>query len=270
MSKITFIWHDCFVVETNAANFVFDYWLDADGKAADFPSFLQSLSPAKPLYVFVSHGHKDHFNPAIFGWAGRFREIHYFVSKDVAKRIRHITSETSVYTGPKVAPSSVTEMRPGNVYADGIVTALAFPSTDIGNSYMVEVGSLRFFHAGDLNAWIWLDESTPEEVNKAKGDYLACLREISSYLLEKGGDAKIDYCFFPVDSRIGRDYFTGAKIFVEKFNVCRFFPMHFDLGDDEERNRRRKDAIEFNFYANPQRGEYIPLVLNGSGYLSAD
>ncbi|MDE6391922.1 MAG: MBL fold metallo-hydrolase [Muribaculaceae bacterium] len=268
MVKITYVWHDCFVVETESAMFVFDYWLDADGTPAEMPEVLASADRDKTVYVLVSHGHKDHYNPAVFSWVAAFRDVRYVVSRDVMKRIRHVVSATSVYSGPKVDPECVSALRPGERFSAGGVVIAAFPSTDIGNSYIVEADGHRFFHAGDLNAWIWKDESTEAEVRKAMGDYRACLRDIRAYL-DHAADQAIDYCFFPVDSRIGTDYFTGASIFVREFDVRKFFPMHFALGDEEERSRRRTDALRFCLYANPERGEYIPLAWPGALYVDA-
>lgn len=274
MTRISFIWHDCFVVEMPAANIVFDYWLDSTGSDNAFPKFLENLDHEKPLFVLVSHGHKDHFNKAVFEWSSDFPKIHYIVSGDVGKRIRHILSPTSVYNGTKISPDSVTVLRRGESLSLHDVRIHAFPSTDIGNSYMVEACGHRIFHAGDLNAWLWLDDSTDTEIKKALGDYKACLREIRNYIdsagaLEACGSRKIDFCFFPVDSRIGREYFTGARMFVREFDVCHFFPMHFDLGDESERSLRRNDALKFNEYANFERGDYIPLVVNGTSYVTA-
>lgn len=273
--KITFVWHDCFVAETADACFIFDYWLDTDGKPSEFPAFLNSLPREKPLFVLVSHAHKDHFNTDIFGWAELFSDIHFILSRDVARRVRHIMSPTSVYNGPKIEPSLVSVLRPGETFVSDGIRITAFPSTDTGNSYLAESSNLSIFHAGDLNAWI-TDEADDTPANrKMMGDFNACLRDIEAYLDSDAGvgsatERKIDVCFFPVDSRIGKEYFTGARIFVRKFNVGHFFPMHFDLGDADERNRRKKDAIDFNRYANFNRGQYIPLVTNGSYWLSAD
>lgn len=276
MVKVTYIRHDGFLVETDRVNIVFDYWVDADGEDREIPRCLEKVDHAKPLYVLVSHGHKDHFNRKIFSWAERFTNIRYIVSSDVMKRIRHIVSESSVYRGPKVEASKVTMLRPGEAWDDREVVVRAFPSTDIGNSYMVTTDGLRFFHAGDLNAWIWKDESTEQEVRKALGDFRACLHDIKEYLLYIGedmglnGEAPVDYAFFPVDSRIGRDYFTGAAEFVKEVDVKRFFPMHFALGDEEEQAQRIEDALRFDLYANELRGEYIPLALPGSTYINSN
>lgn len=255
------------MVRTDSANFVFDYWMDSNGDPLTEPCFLDSLEPEKPLLVFVSHGHKDHFNKDVFAWAARFPQLTYVVSRDVMKRVRHIVSPSSVYSGPKVAAGRVMAMRAGDVLELCGTTVAAFPSTDIGNSYMVECDGIRIFHAGDLNAWIWKDESTEAEVRKALGDYRACLRDVGQWLAGRPSP-EIDYCFFPVDSRIGRDYFTGAAEFVRRFNVEHFFPMHFALGDAAERKIRSEDAIKFPLYANQSHGEYIALVSPGTSYFN--
>lgn len=265
MIKISYVWHDCFVVETDVANIVFDYWLDSAGSSSDMPAEVARLDRSKPLYVLVSHGHKDHYNPAIFSWASQFESVRYVVSADVFRRMRHIVSATSVYSGPKVSADIVATLRHGESASFGGVTVMAFPSTDIGNSYMLDVCGVRIFHAGDLNAWIWKDESTEQEIRKAMGDYMACLRDIGQACGER-----IDYAFFPVDSRIGTDYFTGAREFVRRFDVGHFFPMHFALGDAGERQRRRADALDFGLYASDARGEYVPLAIPGSLYINND
>ena len=266
MVEIKYVWHDCFIVVTDTCSMVFDYWCEApredsaDGPdcRADMPGAIAVLDRSRPLYVFVSHSHKDHYNPAIFAWAQTFDKIRYIVSNDVYRRMRHVISATSVYNGPKVEASKVTAMRAGDVFDDGCVRVRAFPSTDIGNSYAVSAAGRDFFHAGDLNAWIWKDESAEEEIRKAVGDFEACLHS-----MHDSGIRRFDYAFFPVDSRIGTDYFTGASMFVREFDVARFFPMHFALGDAHERSVRLRDALRFSLYLNPERGEYIPLAYPG-------
>ena len=50
--KITYIHHSAFLVETESAYLLFDYF---QGKLPEF-------SEEKPLYVFASHRHPDHFS----------------------------------------------------------------------------------------------------------------------------------------------------------------------------------------------------------------
>ncbi len=178
--------------------------------------------------------------------------IRYIVSRDVRRRIRHIMSPESQYKGVKVAPERVTALFDRDSYSDNIISVRSFPSTDIGNSYAVAVGGYTLFHAGDLNAWIWKDESTEAEVAQALKSYNSILGMIAEHY------HGFDFCFFPVDSRIGRDYFTGARMFLERFEIGNFFPMHYELADDMPTlARRHRDAADFERYASPHCHRYI-------------
>ena len=268
MTKITYIWHDCFVVERPQYVLIFDYWRDpiTDVQKTDtdksYPSFLSELPEEKPLYIIVSHHHKDHFNKDIFKWGEKVANIRYIISKDVRRHIRYLLNPESTYSGSRPDPDRITVLDRGEIYEDSIIQVEAFGSTDIGNSYCVtDKEGVSIFHAGDLNAWIWKDESTDKEVAEALEKFRSIVGEIS----EK--HSKIDYAMFPVDSRIGRDYFTGAGIFVREIEIKHFFPMHFGLGETPcEQQRYRRDAARIELYANPERGEYICLQAPYSSY----
>ncbi len=251
MIRTIYVFHDCFVVKTGEAVLVFDYWKDPYQRGT-LPNPLMEVDRDMPVYVFVSHGHKDHYNPEIFGWAKYFPNIHFIVSKDVRKRINHIVSASGIYKGDKVEASRVVMMTDDDRYEDELITVRSFPSTDIGNSYAITIGGRNFFHAGDLNAWIWKDESTEEEVREALGGFNAIVDKIAT---EYTG---FDFCFFPVDSRIGTDYFTGAKIFLERFKIEHFFPMHYELGEDAASIARlHRDAAAIEQYSSPTCQNYI-------------
>lgn len=242
--KITYIWHDSFIVECRSVNLLFDYWKDPLVEPGEMPAALQSLSKTKPLVIFVSHGHKDHYNPEIFDWFDQFSNVTYIVSSDVYMRIRHIISPRGAYTGSKVPATRVKRLATGEHFSNRYVDVSAMYSTDLGNSYLVTAGGKTLFHAGDLNAWIWKDESTPEQVEHS----LNLFRKAIVPLRRATKD--IDICFFPVDSRLGRDYFTGAKIMTEEFNIANFIPMHFTLAEEHEMQQREDDARAF--------GEMVP------------
>ena len=53
--RVTFLAHDGFFIELDQVCLLFDWW----------KGVLPPLSD-KPLLVFVSHRHEDHFNPAVF------------------------------------------------------------------------------------------------------------------------------------------------------------------------------------------------------------
>lgn len=254
MRLLTYIHHDCFVFSDGRLNIVFDFFLDPLQGDAPLPRFLETLDRDKPLYVVVSHHHKDHYDRSIFDWSRHFTDIRYILSNDTARFARHILSATSRYAGVKPDPERVSVLAPGDVYEDALLRISAFGSTDIGNSYAVEISGTSLFHAGDLNAWIWKDESSEQEVNEALAAFEKVVGDIAKRF------SRFDAMMFPVDSRIGSDWFTGASIMVRRFVAERFFPMHFCLADsDAQLLQRRLDAAAFRNYANQERGEYICL-----------
>lgn len=66
-----------------------------------------------------------------------------------------------------------TYINKGDVYEDPNIRIEAFGSTDVGISFLIDLQGIRLFHAGDLNNWHWSEESTPQEIRKAEGDFLA-------------------------------------------------------------------------------------------------
>ena len=60
---VDYLGHSGFLVETEKALLLFD----ACGTAT---SVLDTKDREKPLFVFVSHAHADHFDPAIFSLRG--------------------------------------------------------------------------------------------------------------------------------------------------------------------------------------------------------
>lgn len=51
--KVTYLNHSGFLLEWEDCFWIFDYYRGA----------LPQLSPQKPVFVFCSHSHGDHFNP---------------------------------------------------------------------------------------------------------------------------------------------------------------------------------------------------------------
>ncbi len=274
MNLLTYVWHDCFIYSNGTIAIIFDFWKDPllcgsgnrnheNRERDDFSHLMQKImAESKQIYVVVSHHHKDHYTKKIFDWSRKFPGIKYILSKDVAKYARHILTKDSIYSGIKPDPENVFVVRPGEVFCDESLKIEAFDSTDIGNSYAVTVNGIKIFHAGDLNAWIWKDESTESEISEALKTYESILDKIVSKYPE------FDMAMFPVDSRLGTDYFTGAKIFLEKICVRHFFPMHFGLGDtSDEQMKYQLDAADVRNYANPSHGECICLQAPFSSFI---
>ena len=89
--KLTYIFHSGFVLETEQSILVFDYWLDPSDV---LEGVLQSN---KPLYVFSSHFHEDHFTREIFQWREHKDNVTYILSKDILKHRRANKEEADAW-----------------------------------------------------------------------------------------------------------------------------------------------------------------------------
>ena len=153
--------------------------------------------------LFLSHSHSDHY----------CREVLALPFQAVA------LSEDF--------PASV----PGRRVREGEALELlglpvrVFGSTDLGVSFLVDLGGRRLFHAGDYNLWHWQEESTPQEVAEATEWFERILADLAPYA------GTIDLAFFPLDPRMGRDTARGARRFLSVMRPKWLVPMHFQ-GDD--------------------------------------
>lgn len=194
--KIEYIYHSGYMVETDEAVLIFDYYKEGLPEAV--------ANSGKKVIFFVSHSHPDHFNPEIFDHKGIF-----VVSSDVP-----VPAEIKAYS-----------VDPGDHITIGEINIRVLGSTDAGVSFLVRTERTNLFHAGDLNYWHWKEVSTSEEIADAKKSYLSELSGLA--------EASVDVAMFPVDPRMGKDFDEGARMFVSLIRPEIFLPMHF--GDHPER-----------------------------------
>lgn len=205
--RVTYLAHSGFMVETDEVIMVFDYYRDPSH------SVVKTLEkrPDTPVIFFVSHHHRDHYNPDIFNLAQNHKRV-YVLSNDVEARD---TNSRLAIQG--MSAGDYVENLPAGI------SVKAYPSTDEGVSFMVSTRSGRkIFHAGDLNLWHWNEEATKEEVAKVTAEFKKIINRIAEET------PQIDVAFFPVDVRQGKDFAIGATMFMETVKVKNFFPMHFD------------------------------------------
>ena len=251
MMRLTYIFHSGFAVETERCILVFDYWTDPAGCMAGL------LESQKPLYVFSSHFHEDHFNREIFFWKSVKRNVTYVLSKDILKRRRARREEADVW------------LAKGGMWSDGLVRVTATGSNDSGVSWVVETGGKRIFHAGDLNNWyarFLADGCRSGAVFSTEfGTEVDPVREEKLFLGElkdvrKQAD-RFDVAMFPVDGRIGNGYTRGARQFIRTFKVGLFVPMHFVASGFESAWRMKEftDACGTAFWKIARNGETIEI-----------
>lgn len=260
MIKLTYIYHDCFVVENDSDIFVFDYWKDPFTERGELPFFITSSAKEKTLNIFVSHHHKDHYSKHIFEWNNLFKTTRYFLSADTARSCRYILKPDSIYEGPKPNPEDVIILKPGERFKHGTLEVYVYSSTDIGNSYLVRSDNKTIFHAGDLNAWVWDDEELWQDNAECIKTFKAIIESIKKDFTD------IDYAMFPVDPRLGKETFTGARIFNGELKIKTFIPMHFCLGEnDKEQSDYLKKVWQIPAESCPKSGECVILTSPYSG-----
>lgn len=205
-AKITYLFHSGFMVESERHLFIFDYYQPGparDGTPADGIITADYLKTKTNIFVFASHGHSDHYDPVILGWAKSNPAITYVLSSDIP-------------VGAK--PSCCHIMSPYEEWQQAGVLIKSFGSTDEGLSYLVQADGLSVFHAGDLNWWHWKGE-TKTERDWAESIFKAEIAKI--------GPQTIDIAFFPVDPRLEEFYSLGAEYFAAALRPKLLVPMHF-------------------------------------------
>lgn len=233
--KLIYVYHSGFILENDNIVVVIDYYKDSGwkGKEGTVHEYLRNTE--KRMYILASHAHPDHFNPEIFGWAEK-KNLRYILSSDIRK-------------GNKEWEDDVVWLDKGETWQDDFLRIKAYGSTDVGISFLLHTEGKRIFHAGDLNNWHWREESTEQEVEEAEK---AFLREVA--VLAKDADF-LDLAMFPVDPRLGADYMSGAKQFIDRIPVRKFVPMHFW--------ERYEKANAFREYAENHGTEFIVLTHPG-------
>ena len=272
---LTYIFHSGFVLETEQSILVFDYWMDPSGVMDGV------LLSEKPLYVFSSHFHEDHFTKEIFEWKKQREGITYILSKDIYKHRRASKEDADVW------------LAKGGTWSDDNISVWALGSTDSGVSWIVEIEDKaaikreqslvcldsaereqarpkvkRIFHAGDLNNWYakFLSDDNPDQERYSfemeetfnpiahEKQFLGELKDI-----RKVADS-FDVVMFPIDGRVGNGYTLGGRQFIERFKVGLFVPMHFTTGFESSwRMKEFTDEKNISFWEISREGETIGI-----------
>ena len=181
---INHIYHSCYTISTKKHQLIFDY----------FQGELK-LEEEKIKIFFVSHGHDDHYSPKIHPLADAV-----------------VLWEGMPYRDDKtyaLAPEEELELEGIRIRTSG--------STDEGLAFEIEVEGKRIVHVGDLNNWVW-PEDTKEERNQMNDDFLYSLMKF-----KKEPDALL----FPIDYRLKENYTIGVDQAVDYLKPKLLFPLHF-------------------------------------------
>lgn len=209
---VTHLYHSGCLVELEHHSLLFDYH---QGEL--------HINPNKPLYVFVSHRHFDHYNPEIFKIS--HPNITYILSDTLRhKHIAHYVDVNQEYD-----------------FDDIHVKTLL--STDEGCAFIVEVENQTIYHAGDLNWWHWDDE--PRKDNEYQE--ITYKQEINRI------KETIDLAFVVVDKRQEGDYLLGLQYFLSHVKARYIMPIHY-FGDYTITKQLQQEKLN-----NPYMTEIIPV-----------
>ena len=198
MIIVNYAGHSGFTVESETHMFIFDY---SEGK-------LPHLPMKKKLYVFISHGHCDHFNPDIFRLCREHPNVRYVISSDISPReVHHYGVSEYIMAEPGADMKLESRFR-----------LKVLPSTDIGVAYLTCCNGRNIFHAGDLNLWLW-SKMSEREVYDMTMDFRDFTQGLRNFV--------IDTAFLPLDSRQGIYSFLGYDYYMRHFRIRRAIPMHF-------------------------------------------
>lgn len=209
--KIQYIGHSGFLVTMESCSLLFDYYTGT----------LPELSGSRPLYIFASHRHQDHFNPDIFSFSERADRVEYILSYDI-KLNGHFFRKY---------PQAVKLQEQGRLHslqADEkyVIDKLkinTIKSTDEGVAFLVSVPreQIKVYHAGDLNWWIW-PEDTKQEYHNMTAMFERSVERLAQLLQDGAADA----AFLPLDPRQEQYRFCGLEYYLEHIPVKHVFPMH--------------------------------------------
>ena len=215
--KVTYIHHSGFLVETQRFYYLFDYETGC----------LPAMDTTKPVFVFASHGHEDHYTAAVFPLltdAG-MQQIRAVLSDDIAP--------PAAVDALAVAPGKTYDLAPQ-------LRLTTFRSTDEGVAFLLEDGQGLLYHAGDLNDWVW-DEEGEAYNARMTADYR---REIG-HLAEVLDHRELDVAFVVLDPRQEKDYDRGLCYFLENIPAKQVYPMHY-WGDPSIIETFLRDHPEYN------------------------
>lgn len=182
--KITYIYHSCYEILTERYQLVFDY----------YKGDLTLRSDLKKIF-FVSHSHRDHYNPDVHQMADTV-----VLWDGIAYRAEHTIP---LGVGESIALDDLTIRTSG--------------STDEGLSFDIDLDEKTIIHAGDLNDWNWPDD-TKKEAREMHELFLKNLAPLSKHP---------DVLFFPIDYRIEDNYDKGVNEAIRQLEPALLFPLHF-------------------------------------------
>lgn len=210
--KLVHIYHSGFYMELAHCALLFDY----------YQGTLPQIAADKPLYVFASHVHQDHFSFCIFTKKElrAHPQVTYLLSNDIKRKYNRNFFLRQGVTGEQY--ERITFIKADETVYMGGESVQTLKSTDAGVAFIVNAGGRHIYHAGDLNWWSWEGESKEDERSMERA-YKGEIAKLSG--------RRFDIACLPLDSRQGTRFAWGFDWFMRHVETAHAYPMHY--WDDE-------------------------------------
>jgi len=229
-NTILHLGHSANLIKIGGRVLVFDYPYGSEANS----EWVYYLDPNQlkneKVYVFVSHGHGDHFNSKIFSWKDQIPHIKFILSSDFR---RH--------------PEDAILISPGQVIKVDDFQVRAYPSTDAGVAYSVYLDGKHIYFAGDNGFWNWEGKRPEEEyINK----------DLATVDKQVPMDIAFQVCD-PLAASVGDG---GADIFAVTFQPKLLVPIHLRGQYEFLKNielKLKKRGFKNRFWTITGRGDSI-------------
>lgn len=200
--NVTYIHHSGFLIETESCYYLIDY----------FQGPIPCLDPCKPIIVLASHKHHDHYQKSVFSILKQMgmQHIYAVLSRDIPAA----TVPEDVPCMP-ISAGKRYELPQGQ-------KLVTFRSTDLGVAFLIREGQQLFYHAGDLNDWVWAEEADSDNRHMTL-DY----RKQIGLLAEELHGRPLTAAFVVLDPRQEQDYDRGMLYFLQQIPCGCVYPMHY-------------------------------------------
>ena len=219
------------------------------------------LSYDKPLRIFISHIHADHFKSAVLYMASSHPDAEVYLGYDHSvDSFNRMIKEMPYALTEKIHFFDGEQSLKANA-ASYTLEISTLRSTDLGVAFLICLDGKTYFHAGDLflmqtitqEKYQKLTEETLAQHPGAKvqtyEDYLEdCDREFRLYT-ERLSGVSIDYAMLPLDPRYDDVGYKTVRRYMNVAQIKRWSPMHlwgnYEFVDQflEERPRYASNMI---------------------------
>lgn len=206
--KVTLITHSSVLIECEHHLLLFDFY----GHSLD-------VNTSKPLYIFSSHAHGDHYSSSIF--AIPHPNKHYILSDDIPDH------------------KDALMVAPHHTYLIDDIHIQTLSSTDQGVAFLLQLEGKTIYFAGDLNWWHWNGEPDRDNLHQRQ----MYLQEIDT-LKEKF----IDLACIVVDDRQEEHYLLGLQAFMNIAQAHYILPIHY-FGHYQISSQLKKECLDNPYHS---------------------